>query len=90
MAEPILLEGEPLLIGTPVWYSPILGETEYAGVTRTEPWRLGHGEPVVHLGEMEPAYGHAVGHPGRTTVCAAMFLALRRRSRDAEEGHADG
>jgi hypothetical protein len=71
--------------GALVWYSPIMvkGEPRYAGVVDTEPWQLGHGEWVVHLRDMEPAYGEKV-RLGHTRVNAACMDALALRQGGAQ------
>ena len=63
--------------GVAVLYSPVIGgKDRFRGVVRGEPFQLGHGAWVVHLRDLEPAYGAFVGLPGRTVVRAALMEAL--------------
>jgi hypothetical protein len=64
--------------GDTVWYSPIMmdGTAEYAGVVETDPWKLGHGDVVMHVHQMDDAY---FARFGKRRVQAAYEGALRHR-----------
>jgi hypothetical protein len=68
--------------GALCFYQPIVlrGQRRFAGVIDTDPWQLGDGSWVVHVDQLEPAYGEFVGLKGRTRVCAAHMFSLSPRA----------
>lgn len=65
--------------GDEIWYSPRIGGPKFAGVARGDMFALFHCAAVVHLRDMEPAYGEYVGLPGKTHVHAAALTHLEPR-----------
>jgi hypothetical protein len=75
-----ITKASDLPVGTPVYFQPIImrGEPRYAGVTECEPWQLCHGEWVVNLCDMDPAYEYAASKGGRVNAACMDALKLRK------------
>lgn len=65
-----------VLPGVEVRYSAT-SRDHFMGRVSNMPWQLRDGTWVVHLRDMEPAYGEWRGEPGRSTVKAAAVHCLR-------------